>query len=1118
MVITQSDLEQIIAQASFISERLSTSFSKLKNDEAFKIDTTAVSQQQVSDERLARWCHVVAQGNWEKFHKRLQWDGLDIDTVRPILGSYSFEYTGEAQEMPTWGETLREIIQSATELDLQDKTNIPREPENPVPFEDVLLPAVLVARQKLLTALDSPSLSPDSLPLALLTEAAYKKLEHSLLERLVQICGKTLDFEFTHSRPLGHNLLSLLIGETQENSTDGYNAFVDKLLQDGLLTFFQKYPVLGRLMATAIDLWVEVTAELLQRIQADLSEIQQIFSQQSTINKVTEIKTSLSDPHNRGRSVTILTFDSGLKLVYKPKNIGLEVAYNQFLEWCNQQINNSPPLFFKIIKIINRETYGWVEYVEHLPCEDEAAAERFYQRAGKLLCLLYFLRTTDCHRENLIASGEHLVLIDMETLMHHEANSFGNPLGETTTQTVLTQQLYNSVLRTGILPSWEINRDNEVAYDISGLGSVEAQQTPRRSWRWKSINTDDMRLSYDNFTVPLEKNSPILNGVPLSPNDYLDSIVAGFKQMYHFLLEQRQTLLAEDSPLAAFSAQRVRFVFRPTKIYFLVLNKSFAPEFLKNGVDWSIELEAMSRAFLTPPHKPYNWSVCGSELSAMQQLDIPYFAASSDSDVLSYGVMSPIEHFFKKPSYSQVITQLASLDETDLARQVALIQGAFYARVARQPGSITESDTESTTLEEADFSQVCALTVEQLLGQASQIAQDIQARAIKETDGSVNWIGLSYIPKVERFQLMPLGDNFYDGSCGIALFLAALDYVKGNSEFRHLALGAIHSLRQFLQKAKPEDLQEFAQVGIGGAAGLGSIIYCLVKMSQFLQETELLADAQKFANLITPELIASDKDLDIVKGAAGAILGLLALYNETKDGAVLDKAVICGQHLVEHQMSSEDGIGAWKTFAQKPLTGFSHGAAGIAYSLLRLYKVTQQDAFLKVASEGIAYERSVFEPSVANWPNFIVSGDSENVTPGFMVSWCHGAPGIGLGRLGGLSILDTDEIRQDIEAALLTTKNYNWQGVAHLCCGQFGRIEMLLVAAQKLQRKELRDIAQLRAAWVIANASKTGAFKLFLNLPSEVFIPCFFQGNAGIGYELLRLAKPEVLPSVLLWE
>jgi lantibiotic modifying enzyme len=37
-------------------------------------------------------------------------------------------------------------------------------------------------------------------------------------------------------------------------------------------------------------------------------------------------------------------------------------------------------------------------------------------------------------------------------------------------------------------------------------------------------------------------------------------------------------------------------------------------------------------------------------------------------------------------------------------------------------------------------------------------------------------------------------------------------------------------------------------------------------------------------------------------------------------------------------------------------------------------------------------------------------------------------------------------------------------------------------------------------------------------LPKQVDNPSFFQGTAGIGYELLRMARPDLLPSVLLWE
>jgi lantibiotic modifying enzyme len=55
-------------------------------------------------------------------------------------------------------------------------------------------------------------------------------------------------------------------------------------------------------------------------------------------------------------------------------------------------------------------------------------------------------------------------------------------------------------------------------------------------------------------------------------------------------------------------------------------------------------------------------------------------------------------------------------------------------------------------------------------------------------------------------------------------------------------------------------------------------------------------------------------------------------------------------------------------------------------------------------------------------------------------------------------------------------------------------------------------------AWqIVARAEDSGTFALHPLLPKGVYSPGFFQGTAGIGYELLRIAHPDMLPSVLLW-
>ncbi len=414
-----------------------------------------------------------------------------------------------------WAETLRQIMQTATEFNPDAEILLPIKPDAPVAFEDILLPAIKVARQKLLTRLGSSQLSEAELPLSILSEQAYHSLEYSLLQRLATISGKTLNFEFSKVRPFGQNLLNLLgLEEESSNSKTKYNQFVDQLLEDGLSDLFQNYPVLGRLLATAVDFWVEATAEFIQRLAQDRDTIEQTFrTKPQSLGKVSQIKASLSDSHNQGRSVILLTWESGLKLVYKPKDLGLEVAWNQFLDWYN---NQSQGLELKVLQVLNQQGYGWVEYVEHQPCTDEAAVERFYRRAGMLLCLIYALRGTDCHHENLIASGEHLVLIDMETLLHHEANAIENSPMSQALESDSEQQLWDSVLRTGMLPRWDFSGDKRIAYDISGLGSTDSQQAPRKVPQWQAINTDNMHLRNETVTSYREKCPPFRGYAPVS--------------------------------------------------------------------------------------------------------------------------------------------------------------------------------------------------------------------------------------------------------------------------------------------------------------------------------------------------------------------------------------------------------------------------------------------------------------------------------------------------------------------------------------------------------------------------------------------------------------------------
>jgi type 2 lantibiotic biosynthesis protein LanM len=1112
------ELAQIVARAAPLEERLSR-----VRRRAREVTSTATGEA-----RFERWASPLTRPDSLGLRNRLEWAGWNEVEVRSALESPP---EPDSEPLPRWAPTLAEIIAAARELAARgslehdpDRVTFPLDQAKPIAFEEVLLPVVLTARAKLLARLGSAGLYPDQQPLSLFSESAYRELERGLLANLATMAGRALEAEFSRFRPAGHTLLRLLVGDAPPAGTASYRTFAGTLLESGLLELFRVYPVLARLVATAADSWVDATAELCCRLERDLPEIDRFFRPvgntpvagpigQESLGKVIEIRTDLSDPHRGGRTVSLLTFDVGFRVIYKPRSLGMEVAFNRLLEWCNDRDVVLP---LKTFRVFERQGYGWVEHVEQAPCADEAAGRRFYRRAGALLCLVHALRGTDCHWENVIANGEHPVLVDAETLLHPDAPPMD--AAEEAAESWLPDGFDDSVVRTGLLPCWQFDEQSSFAHDASGLGGVDVQQSSRRVLCWKSINRDDIHLTTVETMMPRKENAAVLNGLVLSPNDHVEEIISGFSRMYRFLLAHREALLASDGPIARFASQRCRFVLRPTQTYISVLHLACDPDSLRDGADRSIALDALSRGLVARSQKPRAWSIVPSELRALEGLDIPYFEAAPDSRFVSVGPDHEVEDFFDEASYPQALALMRALDALDLEHQVAIIRGSFSAKASSAGFAEALSGAGLSVESRRSDPQAPALGGAELLSAAHAIAAEIETEALRARDGTLRWISLGQVPSSDRYQLQPLGPGLYDGYCGVALFLAALDFVARTDRYREITLGCLRSLRDALRSFPPASSSAFARrIGLGGATGLGSIVYALTRTSRFLSLPDLLEDAGRAASWISSELIAADRDLDIVGGSAGAILGLLSLYGETGKPAELASAIECGRHLLERRVHEPMGARAWKSAGTRPLTGFSHGAAGIGYALLRLYQATGDRIWLDAAREGIDYERSVFSPAAQNWPDFRESRGPVR-EPRFMVSWCHGAPGIGLGRLGCLPSVDGSETREEIEVALQATRYFGLTPVDHLCCGNFGRIEVLQVAARRLSRPELAEEAQRQTASLVARAEEHGSYRLLPELPHEVFSPGFFRGTSGIGYQLLRTAFPELLPSILLWE
>ncbi|TFV74259.1 type 2 lantipeptide synthetase LanM [Blastococcus sp. CT_GayMR20] len=1050
--------------------------------------TSEGGQPGIGPELLERWRRAVEPQGTAWFDKRLRW-------------GEPWTFAPGAADARQWPDVLRELCRSAP-LCLHPGMLRPDRlrPGGPVPFEELLLPTVHVGRRRLLERLRRDSGTPEEFPVDVMTMDAYLGLEHALLDHVSWLSEEALAVEF-RGTSAGRALTAALgFPATGTPSRERYDAFVHQYLEAGWLPLLEKYPVLGRLVATSVVLWVDATAELVGRLRTDRDELSRSFGIREHV-RVARFDGALGDRHRGGRSVTSVLFDDGGLVVYKPKPLAMEARFNELVDWFNDA-GATPPL--RSTTVLDRGDYGWTEYVDDRECTTADDVSRYYTRAGMLLAVLHLLRATDCHYENLIAHGDQPVLVDAETLMYPDPRPLDAGESVLDGEGLRDQMLGVSVLRVGLLPQWRLHAG--VAYDNSGLA---AATRPSRGDQdavhvWTDVNTDAMRRIRARPEPTLGRHVVRLDGRPQSVLDHAEHLVDGFRSAYRLLASRRRELLDPLGPLERMRSCPTRFIHRATRFYAALLAGSRQPEQLRSGVDLGLYLEQLARPFLAGPTRPALWPVFHHELRAAARLDVPLLTTRPDTRDLHCGDGTRVRDAFRRAAYDTVLDQLQLFDEGDLARQVRVIEASLAARVGRRQRPRPPAPSLASPLGCADRPD--------LLAAALDIGRAIEATAITDGAGAVNWIGLQYLDEGDCHEIDVLNDFLYDGVAGVAVFLAALFRSTGDAKWADLALRALGGPRRRLRAVEPSARQMTARLrGIGAGSGLGSLLYAMSAVAGHLEGTDaapaLLADATSLAHWFTPATIAADDRLDVLGGGAGALLALLALHRATGDPDVLARALDCGEHLVS--------AGSYNGNVEPPsarLTGFAHGAAGLAFALARLSAATSEHALLGGALEHLEYERARFSAEHDNWPDLRPRLSEAGPWP---VKWCHGAAGITLSRLGILRVVDDPALRSEIVVGLRTTRRNYLQDLDSLCCGNMGRVEVFAVAADVLDAADLHDLARSGAEAVLVRRVREKDFQVF---PGEgLHHPGLFPGTAGIGYQLLRVHDPR-LPSVLLWD
>lgn len=1029
-------------------------------------------------------------------------------------------------ELPAWINTFAWVLEALQQLPPETSNPGFINFDRPIPFEGLFIPVVIRARKQRDDQIN---------PSGLFSSHALNSLDRLLLGQLSDLCAVALFEAFLIFRHLRRPWILPLASSTAPNSCSLYHQFVENFRTHQAQDFFLQNSLLARFLATVVEQWIATTTELIQRLYVDRTGIAECFNDGNDLGVVEVIESSLSDPHQGGRMVSILTFTCGLKLVYKPKDMGIDVAWYEFLQWLEHQ---GTPYKLRAPKILigsghtsssytsseyassecASPGYGWAEFIPASPCATTSDIEGFFQKAGALLCLFYLLQGTDFHSENVIASADQPVAIDLETLMVPWNSPVFLQGGLGKISEVATAHFRDTVLATTYLPDWLVGQGDQHRA-IGGLSPIRTCQVA--TFTFINVNTDTMQRVKQLSALPPPQNLPSLDGEYPSPVRFRDSIVAGFTAFYRFLVAHRHELLDPSGGIACFKGKIVRVVLRPTEHYALLQRRRTARPYLQTGMDWSNCLKFLSPVVINSNGlESLSATQVTAEQQALTRLDIPYFTALTDGlDLYSDG-QSKIANYFTVSSFDQVVARIQGLNEPAMRRQIELIQDVITSTGSPQTAppvawvqliNSQTTDPQNIDSQNTDFQNI-AFNSDRVIDQVSQFITLLEREAIWAEDAAT-WLGPVPLPGEQLHRLGLIGTDLYSGTSGIALFLAAFEAVTGESSKRKLTLAALTPLRQSLIDPL-SGAQLLRKIGLGGATGLASTLYVLVKVGSLLDEPTLLEDALKAAALISDERIQADTSLDVIAGVAGTILALIALYQVMPEESLFEKLLLCGHHLLKHQVVLNNGDQAWRTYNQMPLTGFSHGTAGIVLALLRLYQISKEDAFLQAGLKGLQYERNMFSDVHNNWPD--LRDTEQSNSPTFPCQWCHGAPGIGLTRIGIMQVLQDPQLQAEIEAAVETTIRFPMTAIDHLCCGNFGRLEFLFTAGHQLGKPDLMDLAQVRAAVLLDLATQGRNFGW--QIGHDRRNPGFFTGFSGVGYTLLRFLAPEKLPSVLLWD
>lgn len=410
------------------------------------------------------------------------------------------------------------------------------------------------------------------------------------------------------------------------------------------------FPELDRVLATICGNVAFAAVEILSRVETDSGDIARQFN---ACGRIASIRMRLGDLHNNGRSVSAVTFENNVTLIYKPRRLSPDKNFASFAAAL------APEYSFPVPSVMTRTTHGWASRIASDPAMLERDIPNYFRNAGGLLAILYILGATDMHESNVSVVDGLPTPTDFETLLDPLIPESGSVEAD--------------IRAVGMLPGSIVSSGDGQSVDFSALtGGSDPRTSPGEALVVERSEGGSPKLVGKRRSLPFPTSVPHLRGTPASGAHFATDISEGFADVYTRAMRGRRQLKEGSASVRMFANDPVRVVLRDTSVYARILDESMCPTLLSDSAARAqVVYSALSNCKGTSPE------AIDSEFTQIMRGDVPYFVTDASSTTLR-DLNGPLNlGYFRRSGIELALGRIDSLNEENLVASTDSIQASL---------------------------------------------------------------------------------------------------------------------------------------------------------------------------------------------------------------------------------------------------------------------------------------------------------------------------------------------------------------------------------------------------------------------------------------------------------